>query len=261
MDIPWYIILLAILGGGAAGFINTLAGSGSIITLPLLIFLGLPANVANGTNRLGALLQTAVSVVTFIKRGKFDLSGSFWLILPAVIGSLVGAYIAVDLDVKTMTYTIGAVMVLLLPFILTNRDQWLRKETIEKKAFNKGAIAFIFAAIGVYGGFVQSGVGIFLLSAMVLFANYALVQANVLKNVIVLCYTIPTFFIFMANDQINWELGLLVASGQMIGSWVAARFAMEHSGANKWIRYLLVFMILISAFELFGFREILISLF
>jgi len=121
-------------------------------------------------------------------------------------------------------------------------------------------IAFVFAVIGAYGGFVQSGVGIFLLTAMVLLANYSLVHANVLKNVIVLCYTIPTFFIFWANELINWELGLLVASGQMLGSWIAARFAMEHSGANKWIRYLLVTMILISAFELFGFREMLANL-
>ena len=159
-----------------------------------------------------------------------------------------------------MTYTIGTVMILLLVPVLYNREKWLKEATLGKRAISKSVIAFVFAVIGAYGGFVQSGVGIFLLTAMVLLANYSLVHANVLKNVIVLCYTIPTFFIFWANELINWELGLLVASGQMLGSWIAARFAMEHSGANKWIRYLLVTMILISAFELFGFREMLANL-
>ena len=94
----WYVWVLTILGGFAAGFINTLAGSGSLITLPILIFLGLPANVANGTNRVGALLQTVVSVITFKRRGNFDLKGSQWLIFPAVLGSIPGALIAVDLN-------------------------------------------------------------------------------------------------------------------------------------------------------------------
>ena len=257
----WHICLLAILGGLAAGFINTLAGSGSIITLPILIFLGLPANVANGTNRVGALLQTLVSVGTFIRRGSFNLKGSQWLILPAILGSLCGAFIAVDLDEETMTYTIGVVMVLLLIPVMSNKEKWLRYGSLDKKTINKGLVVFVFSIIGAYGGFVQTGVGIFLLSAMVLLANYSIVHANVIKNVIVLCYTVPTFFIYWGHGLINWEYGLLVASGQMLGSFLAARFAMEHKGANVWIRFLLVAMIIISAGELLGFREWLVSLF
>jgi len=257
----WYIYLLAILGGFAAGFINTLAGSGSIITLPILIFLGLPASVANGTNRVGALLQTLVSVTTFIKRGNFKILGSLWLIVPAMVGSLAGAFIAVDLDEETITYTIGIVMLLLLIPVLSNREKWLQNDATENKAINKGLVVFVFSILGAYGGFLQTGVGIFLLSAMVLLVNYSLVHANVIKNVIVLAYTIPTFFIYWAHGLIHWEFGLLVASGQMIGSWIAARFAIEHSGSNTWIRYLLVTMIVISAFELFGLRAMLMKLF
>lgn len=255
----WYIYLLAIIGGFAAGFINTLAGSGSIITLPLLIFLGLPASVANGTNRIGALLQTMVSVTTFLKRGNYNVRGSIWLIMPAILGSLIGASIAVDLDEETITYTIGIVMLLLLIPVLSNQKKWLQKDTAENNEVNKGMVVFVFSILGVYGGFVQTGVGIFLLSGMVLMANYSVVKANVIKNVIVLAYTIPTFFIYWAHGLIHWEFGLLVASGQMIGSWIAARFAIEKEGANKWIRYLLVTMIIISAIELFGFREMLTS--
>jgi hypothetical protein len=256
----WYICLLAIIGGFAAGFINTLAGSGSIITLPILIFLGLPANVANGTNRVGALLQTLVSVATFVKRGDYNIRESLWLIFPAMLGSLGGAFIAVDLDEETMAYTIGVVMVLLLVPVMSRKEQWLKNTGLDRKSVNKGWVVFVFSVLGAYGGFVQTGVGIFLLSAMVLLANYSIVHANVIKNVIVLCYTIPTFFIYWWHDLINWELGLVVASGQMLGSWIAARFAMEHKSSDFWIRRLLVAMIVVSAVELLGIREWVVSL-
>ena len=259
-DMEWYILLLAIIGGFAAGFINTLAGSGSIITLPILIFLGLPANVANGTNRVGALLQTLVSVGTFVKRGNYNIRESLWLIFPAIAGSLVGALIAVDLDEKTMAYTIGVVMLLLLVPVMADKEKWLKGADPDKKVENKGWVVFAFSIIGAYGGFVQTGVGIFLLFAMVLWANYSVVHANVIKNVIVLCYTIPTFFIYWGYGLINWELGLLVASGQMLGSWIAARFAMEHQKADYWIRILLVAMIFVTAVELLGIREWMVSL-
>ena len=256
----WYVWVLTIVGGFAAGFINTLAGSGSLITLPILIFLGLPANVANGTNRVGALLQTLVSVVTFKRRGNFDLRGSQWLILPAVLGSIPGALIAVDLNEEVMTYTIGSVMLLMLLPVLTNRSKWL-KETSGYANIGKGWIVFVFSMLGAYGGFIQTGIGIFLLSAMVLIANYSVQHSNVLKNVIVLCYTLPTIVIFLINGQVNWSYGLLMASGQMLGSWIAARFAMEHKEANSWVRILLVIMIAVSAIELLGVRKIIDSLF
>ena len=256
----WYVWVLTILGGFAAGFINTLAGSGSLITLPILIFLGLPANVANGTNRVGALLQTIVSVITFKRRGNFDLKGSQWLIFPAVLGSIPGALIAVDLNEEVMTYTIGSVMLLMLAPVMTNRSKWLR-ETSGYSNIGKGWIVFVFSMLGAYGGFIQTGVGIFLLSAMVLIANYSVNHSNVLKNVIVLCYTLPTIIIFIVNGQVNWVFGLLMASGQMLGSWIAARFAMEHEGANSWVRILLVLMIVVSAIELFGLRGMIIDLF
>ncbi|RME71099.1 MAG: sulfite exporter TauE/SafE family protein, partial [Chloroflexi bacterium] len=83
----WYIYLAIIAAGFVAGFINTLAGSGSLVTLPLLIFAGLPANVANGTNRVAILLQNVVGVSSFRQQKVLDWRGGLKLALPAIIGS------------------------------------------------------------------------------------------------------------------------------------------------------------------------------
>ena len=124
----WYIYLAVLAAGFGAGFINTLAGSGSLITLPLLIFLGIPANVANGTNRVGVLFQNIVSTESFRRREVLDMRGSLILSAPAVIGSLIGAQIAVDLNEKVMEQAIGVLMVIMLLVIVLRPNRWLQGE-------------------------------------------------------------------------------------------------------------------------------------
>ena len=116
----WYIYLLAIAAGALAGVINTLAGSGSLVTLPMLVFLGLPADVANGTNRVGVLLQNVVGIAVFRRSGYSPTGGSWWLIGPSIIGALLGAWIATILDRRAMELAIGVVMVLMLIVLIAN---------------------------------------------------------------------------------------------------------------------------------------------
>ena len=111
--------------GFAAGFINTLAGSGSLVTLPILILLGLPANIANGTNRVGVLVQNVVAIVTFRRRGALDVSGAWLLVVPSVAGSVLGARLAVDLDEALLRRIIGVLMVVLLAVMLIRPERWL----------------------------------------------------------------------------------------------------------------------------------------
>ena len=252
-----YIYILAIIGGFLAGVINTLAGSGSLITLPILIFLGLPANVANGTNRLGVVLQTLVSVFTLHKRGNLELPGSSWLIIPAIIGAIPGAYIAVDLSDQLLKNVIGVVMIVMLVPLIFNADKWLRESSEEGQGHKRWYVVLTFLLIGAYGGFLQAGVGIMLLSGMVLLAGFTISKANGLKNLIVLCFSIPALAVFFMNNQVNWELGLLLGSGQMFGGWVAARYVMENKSVAVWVRRLLILMIILSAIELFDLRDLL----
>jgi uncharacterized protein len=260
MEFEWYIYVLAILAGVLAGIINTLAGSGSLVTLPMLVFLGLPPTVANGTNRVGVILQNVVGVAAFRSSGWLDLRGSLWLVIPAVLGSIVGAQIAVDLDERTMEIAIGVVMVIMLITILFDPKRWLREKSELKEGRPGMGTLALFFVIGMYGGFIQAGVGVFLLAAMVMGAGFSLVHANAVKLMIVLVFSITALAVFVINGQVDWGLGALLAAGQSIGAWLAARFATTNRNANLWVRRLLITVVVVSILEFFGVLDLITRL-
>jgi uncharacterized membrane protein YfcA len=245
----WYIYPLIVLAGVFAGFINTLAGSGSLITLPLLIGLGLPANVANGTNRIAILLQNVVGVSSFKKQKVLDFRSSVKLVIPAVIGSVIGAIIAVDLNEEVMRKTIGGLLVFMFFIILWKPSKWLREQQ-GKSPLPYWLRAIIFFLIGIYGGFIQAGVGFFLLSGLVLGAGYDLVRANAVKVLIILTYTAFALAVFIFNDQVNYTYGLILAAGNMIGAFLGASVAVKWG--PKFVRYLLLITVLVAAAKLLG---------
>jgi uncharacterized membrane protein YfcA len=257
--LEWYLYPAVIAAGCLAGFINTLAGSGSLVTLPLLIFLGLPANVANGTNRIAILFQNIVSVGSFKHQGVLDIRQGLALAIPAVIGSVLGAQIAVNLDERMMRHTIGALMVVMLAVVIIRPRRWLEgRAGIEPKS--PGIIQLvIFFAIGVYGGFIQAGVGIFLLAGLVLGAGYDLVRANAVKVLIILCFTVFALIVFLLNKQVIWGVGLLMALGSMIGAWIASRIAVKKGAA--FVHWLLIIVVAVSAVELLGIFDFFLNLF
>jgi uncharacterized membrane protein YfcA len=255
----WYFYLAVIAAGFVAGFVNTLAGSGSLVTLPVLIFLGLPANVANGTNRVGVLLQNVVGVGSFRQQKVLDLRGGLMLAAPAVVGSILGAQIAVNLNEEMMRRTIGALMVVMLAVILVRPKRWLegRGEVVNgRPAWSQ---LLIFFAIGVYGGFIQAGVGIFLLAGLVLGAGYDLVRANAVKLLIVLCFTVSALVVFLVNRQVVWGIGLIMAVGNMLGAWVASRMAVERGAA--FVRWVLIAVVAVSGAQLLGVFDLVAQLF
>ncbi len=251
--------VLAILAGILAGIINTLAGSGSLVTLPMLVFLGLPPNVANGTNRVGVLFQNIVGLTTYQRSGKLDLRGGLWLSAPAVLGSLVGAQIAVNLDKRAMNMAIGTVMLVMLFVILLDPKRWLREQSDFKAGRPSWGTLGLFFLIGIYGGFIQAGVGIFLLAALVLGAHYSLIHANGVKLLIVLTFTVSALFVFVFNHQVNWALGFLMAIGQSMGAWLAARFATRSPNASIWVRRLLIAVVVVSIFKFFGLLDLILA--
>lgn len=247
----WHVVLLAIGIGLLTGFINTLAGSGSLITLPFLIFAGLPADVANATNRVGVFLQTLVGTVTIQSQNRIPLRGAGIMVWPSVAGSVVGALLALSMDAKTMHWVIGILMILLLVPVTINPKKWLRKSDEAPTHSNPWLTGTIFFILGIYGGFIQAGVGIFLLSAMVLIANFSITRANMLKGLITCVFTIPALAIFIWNGKVEWGIGLILAAGQMVGAWFAARFLAQHELAGQITRGLVVLMLVASAISMF----------
>jgi uncharacterized membrane protein YfcA len=246
----WYIIL-ALLGTGlVAGFVNTTAGGGSMLALPLLMFTGLPANVANGTLRVAILFQNIVGVSTFRQKKILDFKTDYRLVLPAVLGSIAGASVAVEMNVALLEKVIAGLMVVMFLLVVLKPGVWVAEHagTVNPKP---GILQYvIFILIGFYGGFIQMGVGFFLLAGLVLGCGHNLVKANAIKVFIVLIYTIFTIGIFMFHDQVNWMAGLILAVGNMAGAWLGVHFAVK--GGAKYVRYVLMLALIIVILNLFG---------
>jgi uncharacterized protein len=245
----WQHIALIIGVGIIAGFINTLAGSGSLLTLPILMFLGLPANVANGTNRVAIFFQSLVSVRNFRKHKIFTLKEGMAIGLPAVVGSLVGANIALSFDESVMRKAIGLLLVLMVILTVLKPEKFIKKQEAKEKKFGLLQIV-IFFLIGVYGGFIQAGVGLFLLAGLVLGCGFELVKANAIKNFIVLFYTPFALAVFIINGQVDYLYGFILTIGNVIGAYSASMLAIQKGAV--FVRYFLIVALIASSLKLFG---------
>lgn len=246
---------MAVGAGLLAGVINTLAGSGSLITLAALIFMGLPATAANGTNRVGVAIQTGVSLITLKAHGVKRPEGLGWIVLSVTMGALLGAGAATLVDPKALEWIIVFVMWSMLLLVLVKPGRWLREKSDPAKEKRTWWKVVLFGLVGFWGGFIQAGVGILLLAALVLGAGKELVEATTLKLIAVMIYTLGTLVIFAMAGQIDWQLGLIVGVGQALGGYIGARFAATAPKAPVWIRRLLIVAIIGSALELMGLGE------
>ncbi len=250
MENGFWTYLAVIVAGIVAGFINTLAGSGSLLTLPLLMFIGLPANMANGTNRIGILFQSIVGSVSFRQQKILDIREGLTYSLPILFGSVAGALLALSFEDIVMEKAIGVLLVVMFFLILYKPEVWLKQQAGKIPGAPTILNIVVFFFIGVYGGFVQAGVGFFLLAGLVLGVGADLVKANALKVFLVLVYTPVALAIFMIEKQVDYKLGLILAIGNSIGAYLGSKVAV--SWGPKFIRIVLLLAILASALKLFG---------
>lgn len=247
-------ILILISAGFLVGFINTLAGGATIISLSVLMFLGLPANIANGTHRIAALFQTFVSTNTFRRQKVLDSKKALWLGIPTAIGSIIGAYIAIDINEEIFEKAVGFVILIIAVFLVYKPEFWLKgqKELIEKKL--NVWIILLFFVFGIYGGFIHIGIGYFLLAGIVFGAGYDLVKANAIKVMIVFLYVPFTLVVFIWNNLIDYRFGLVLAIGQVLGAYVGAKVAVKW-GAG-FVRWLMIIVILVLSCHYFGLIDV-----
>lgn len=252
MDFGGWDWPLFIGGGFLAGIINTLAGNGSAITLTLLLTTGMDATVANATNRIGVLFQTFTSLVS-LKRSKRTLillKHSSWYFLPTILGSIGGALLAVEIDDGTLEIIIGIFMILLLGTLVLQPKKWLISTDArkERKTPLNWILMFI---IGFYGGFIQMGIGIMMLAALVLSAKFSLKDANIIKLLLAFILIIPAFIIYLLSGDIVWLPGIALAIGASIGAWFGTRYVLYHPKANQYIRYILIGIIIFALLKIF----------
>lgn len=246
----WYYPLLIVVGV-FVGFLNTIAGSGSLISLPLLIFLGLDPNTANGTNRIALFMQSVSAVSGFRKNSVFELKEGIFYGIPAVIGAIIGAFVAVETKPQILNYFIGGVLIIMLIFLAFNPQRWIKSNENNQQTKPKIWQFIIFFLLGVYAGFLQAAVGFFWIAALVFTAGYDLVKANAVKMFIIMLYMPITAIIFAINGQVDYKYGLLLGIGTIVGARLAVITSIKKG--SPFIRYILLFAILASAIKIFFF--------
>lgn len=249
----WQEYLLLIVIGFVTGVINTMAGGGSVLTLPILIFLGLPPNVANGTNRIAIFVQSLSTAAGFRSKEVKTFPFSLYFGFSALLGAIIGAKIAIDIAPEIFNRILAVVIVLVGIFLVIHKSNptLFREERLTGKYLWLSTIAFFF--IGIYGGFIQAGTGLIMLIVLSGINHYALVKANAIKNLVALVYNISALAIFIISGKINWEYGLMLAVGTGIGGWFTSRWSVNKGDGV--VRFFMVIMIIIMAVKLWFFNE------
>ena len=211
--LEWYHYLLLIAVGFAVGFINTVAGGGSLLSLPTLIFLGLPPAVANGTNRVAIVIQTAMGTAGFKSKGISTYPFNIYLGISAFLGAIIGAYIAVDIDGETFNRILAIVMIAVVLIIIFKPK--MRIDEMQERLTGKylwiALVVFFF--FGIYGGFINAGLGFLMMLFLHYFNQMNLVRSNATKVAVVFVYMLAALAVFVLNDKVDWKIGLVLAIG------------------------------------------------
>lgn len=247
MDPYFWQIPALMLVGVVAGFLNVLAGGGSLLTLPLLIFFGLPAATANGTNRVAIFCQNVFAITGFKKKGVFPLRLALLCTPPALIGSYLGANLAITIDEMLFRRLLALVMVGVLVFMAVDPMKRFRCEEVEMTPLRLVVLIVSFFGVGVYGGFVQAGVGFLIITAL-LVHGLDLVRINAVKVLVIFAFTVVALGVFVFHGQVDYVLGFSLAVGNSAGGWIGTHFAVEKG--HEWIKRFVIITVLVFALRL-----------
>lgn len=229
---------LAALGvvGVAAGWINVIAGGGSLLTVPMMLFFGMPGPVANGTNRIGVITQNIAAVGAFRSKGFADFRLSATLAAASIPGAVLGAQIGVGLEGKTFERVVALVMIGVLALMATGFDKTKPSVPGAPPAPAKRLVLghVLMLAAGFWGGFIQIGVGFILMPILHRVMGLDLVRVNMHKVAITLVFTLVAFALFAAQVEIVWLAGLALAIGNFVGGWLGAHTTIAKG--EVWIR-------------------------
>ncbi len=240
-------IFLIIACGVVAGFFNVAAAGGSLLTLPMLIFLGVPPLVANATNRVALVVQNVVSVSTYASKDLLSVRYSLMLGVSSTLGALVGAYIVVDLSdvfINRLLSVMMLVALVLISVVPTKAHCVVAFENIKHKGL--GVLLFFF--IGIYGGLLHAGVGFIIVLVLVRINGLSLLTANSIKVSVALIYMIPVLFVFISKGLIDWKIALFLSIGNAFGGWLGSTFSIKKG--EVWIKRILIVALVILSISL-----------
>jgi len=243
---PVTFIILAIVGA-LAGFLNVMAGGGSALTVPLMIFMGYDATVANGSNRIAIQVEALTAVATFKQKNHADFPFSLKLGLMTLPGGILGAFYAVKIDDALFTKILGVVMVLIIFSLMFSKTKVV--EHAQHHKWSAWLAWPVMSAVGFYGGFIQAGVGFVIMAALLHLYRMDLIKINMHKVFIVMMFTVPAVIMFIATGNVDWFAAVALSIGMMGGTWLAVHMAIKKG--ETFVRLVLGVALLIIAVKLF----------
>ena len=246
MEEIWKLLLLG-LTGLVSGFINVNAGGGSTLTLPALIFLGLDSTLANGTNRVGILIQNIFAVSSFRNQSVHNTKESLLYSVATLPGAILGSFLSLRINDVWFQRILALIMLGIVITMIIPQKRKIYNQIESRVEHRKAALIALFF-IGLYGGFIQVGVGFLLMAALYHILKLNLVYVNMHKVFIVMIYTIPALLIFAINGNVNWLYGLILGFGNAVGAHIGVRLQIQ--SGEKIIKAVLVVAILIMAMKL-----------
>lgn len=223
----WELALLTAVGV-VGGFLNVMAGGGSLLTVPVMIFMGLPGPVANGTNRIAILAQNVTAIVTFFRRGFAEFRLSLSLAACALPGAVAGALVGVRLEGPWFNRALAIIMVGVMLVMHFDKGSKQRPENYQPSRAQLLRGHLLMVAAGFWGGFIQLGVGFILMPILNRAMGLDLVRTNVHKVFIIATYTVVALMIFASQVELLWVAGLALALGNSLGGYLGARFTISH---------------------------------
>ncbi len=255
LDLNVLQLVIILAAGVIAGFINTLAGGGSLLTIPALLFAGLSSPVANATNRVAVVMQSLVGAARFRQKKVFVVKEALPMLLPAFVGSIVGASVAAELDQRVFDIVLGIVLLSMVATLFFDPAKMAQRFAATDDGQGPTVIhrvisAAAFFAIGLYGGFIQVGVGFLLIIGISTLFGFDLVKTNAVKLLVVGLYSLFALGVFALHGQVLWLHGIVLGLGNVIGALVGVRFALHRGTAA--IKAVVVLAVALSALQLFG---------
>jgi uncharacterized membrane protein YfcA len=214
--------------GIIAGFLNVMAGGGSLLTVPVLVFMGLPGPVANGTNRIAILVQNLMAITAFFQRGFSDFRLSLTLAACAIPGAIAGAMVGVNLSGEWFNRVLAIIMLgvmAIMYFDKGNNSAADPDHQPSRQQLVRGHLMMV--GVGFWGGFIQIGVGFIIMPVLNRVMGLDLVRTNMHKVFIIFTYTIVALALYASQVEIMWLVGAALALGNGIGGYIGAHYAVS----------------------------------
>ena len=241
-------LIIAVLTGAVCGFLNTLASSGSAVTLPVLMFMGLSPIAANATNRIPVVLGAAIAVWTFVRAGVIELDKAIRILAPTCLGTLVGAYVATQIQAGQLRLVIAIAVLIALLLVLVGLKDAIT-QNLEQASRYRWQEFVLLLFVGAWLGFIVIDGATYMLLVLVLGLRLSFVQANAYKNLAIAVTSAMAISLFALDGQIDWTIGLLMGLGSIVGAYFGAKLAL-HPLAKIWAFRLLVTVIVLELIQM-----------